>query len=102
MATAVEQIWDGIESVTVQHRALTVSVAEYAQIIGISRISAHRLLARGDVQKLDLAGASTRILVSEIFRAFGVTQKCTTEAPAAPGTGISVSDPASELAEVSP
>ena len=95
MTTAVEQIWTGIESVTGQ-RALTVSVAEYAQIIGISRISAHRLVARGDVQKLDLPLSAIRIPVSEIFRAFGVTKEGTAEAPAAPDD-ISVSDQSFEL-----
>ncbi len=83
MTTAVEQIWTGIESVTGQ-RALTVSVAEYAQIVGISRISAHRMVARGDVQKLDLPLSAIRIPVSEIFRAFGIGMG-TTDSAVVPG-----------------
>lgn len=67
-----DALWHAIERVTGRKRTPTVSVKEYAEIVGISTISGHRMAARGDIQTLDLPIVSRRIPVDEVFRAFGV------------------------------
>ncbi len=80
-----EALWDAINRET--GRSATVSVQEFAEIVGISKISAHRQVARGDIATLKLPGLVTRrIPVSEVFRVFGVEMRMgTADSAAAPG-----------------
>ncbi len=68
-----EALWDTIETTTGRHRPAVVTVAEFAQIMDISRVTAYRMAAlppdEGGIETVKLLGAK-RIPTSEIFRLF--------------------------------
>ena len=68
------EIWDTIERETGRTRPLTTTVAEFARIMDISKITAYRMCERGvehdGIRSTKLLTA-TRIPTGEIFRLLG-------------------------------
>lgn len=66
-----EQIWDAIERSTGRARPMVVSIAEFAEILDVSRITAYRMAncgpGAGGISTIQLLGTK-RVPVSEIFR----------------------------------
>ena len=69
-----EQIWDTIERETGRTRPLTSTVAEFAKIMDISKVTVYRMCERGiesgGIRSTKLLNA-TRIPTGEIFRLLG-------------------------------
>ncbi len=72
MTTTTDMLNKTITEITgLSHPAL-LTVAQFAQILGISGITVRRMIERGDVADVKIPGTiAKRIPITEIYRIFG-------------------------------